>query len=272
VKWVDPSDNEFTTHEYRAPYAPGSDTKDQAWRKEWTEKATRSDFRYFYHSSDPDVWFRNPIAPETERNPRLGPHCNPETGHLRFWAWTVDLKFPKEWQTPKVTAGSWWRFTFADKKGHTMGHFRTAVEVLPTMDHTKLYDLVVIARTRHRHTRKEAKEPKEPSDPDKKTSAPAGEKSAKQEGSPTKKPLEDYDDEKDVTTEENFFPDEPQMENAKWDLGFDRQRFDAYKAFCLYEFLLVEWIDGVAYRIGTGKVHIDGWAREDPKWKLIILG
>jgi hypothetical protein len=271
VKWVDPSDNEFTSDEYRAPHAPGSDTKDQAWRNEWTEKATRSDFRYFYHSSDPDVWFRNPVAPETERNTRLGPHCKPETGHLRFWAWTIDLKIPKEWQPPNVAAGSWWRFTFAGKNGHTMGYFIVPVEVLPSMDHTKLYDFVVIARTRHRVTRKEAKETKEPPKPEE-ISASSSEKIADIEGPSTKKSLEDYDDEKDVTTEENFFSDEPQMENAKWDLGFDRRRFDAYKPFCLYEFLLVEWIDGVAYRIGTGKAHIDGWAREDPKWKMITLG
>jgi hypothetical protein len=271
VKWVDAFDRKFTSDEYRAPNSHG-DTTVQAWRKEWTEKkTTRSDFRYFYHSSDPDAWFRNPVAPEAERNHKFGPHCLSKTGQLRFWAWAMDLTLPKEWQTPVETTGSWCQFPFADKKGYTMGYFRVPVEILPTMDHTKLYDLVVIVRTRHYLTRKEAKDTKMPPEPDK-TSTLSAEESAKHEKSPSKKPLENYDDDKDVTLEENFFPDEPQMENGKWDLGFDRQRFDAYKAFCLYELLLVEWIDGVAYRIGTGKAHIDAWAREDPKWKLITLG
>jgi len=272
VKWVGELNQEFTSDEYRAPYAQDSDANYQAWRKEWTEKATRSDFRYFYHSSDPDVWFRNPVAPEAERNPRLGSPCDPTTGHLRFWAWTIDVVFPKEWQSPKNAAGPFWQFPFGDKNNHIMGHFKVPIEVLPTMNHTKVYDLVVIARTRHGLTREEIKETKGPSEGDKKTSTLTAENSAKNEELSTKKPLEDYDDEKDVTLEENFFPDETQSENSKWDLSFDRQRFDAYKPFCLYEFLLVEWIDGVAYRIGHGKAHIDAWVREDPKWKLITLG
>lgn len=174
VKWVDAFDREFTTDEYRAPYSQGSNTKDQAWRKDWTEKSTRTGFRFFSHSSDPDVWFRNPVATETERNPDLGPHCLPETGQLRFWAWVVDLKIPKDWQSPKQPTGSWWQFTMADKNGHTMGYFRLPVEVLSTLEHAKLYDLVVIARTKHGLTRKEAKETKVPSDSDKQPTPSAG--------------------------------------------------------------------------------------------------
>jgi hypothetical protein len=65
-------------------------------------------------------------------------------------------------------------------------------------------------------------------------------------------------------------------QDAKWDLGFDLQRYDAYKPFCLYDFLVVELNEGVAYRFGIGKTHIDAWQqkKEGDKWKmkLITLG
>jgi hypothetical protein len=69
-----------------------------------------------------------------------------------------------------------------------------------------------------------------------------------------------------------FFDDLPSAKNATWDLCFDRRRYDACKPFCLYEFLVVEWNGDVAHRIGIGKLHIDAWAQEKPKEKLITLG
>jgi len=52
---------------------------------------------------------------------------------------------------------------------------------------------------------------------------------------------------------------------------FDRKAFDMYKLWPLYNVLLIEWKEGVAYRLGIGKIHIDAF---DPvaTRKTIILG
>jgi len=46
---------------------------------------------------------------------------------------------------------------------------------------------------------------------------------------------------------------------------------DAYKLWPLYNVLLIKWKDGVAHRLGLGKIHIDAF---DPaaETKEIILG
>lgn len=273
MKWVDESGELFTSDEYRAPSSKDSTEKRLEWRKEWVEQRTSSGFRYFYHSSDPDSWFRNPTAPEAERRP--GPQCQPVTGHLRFWAKTDDLKFPPDWQPPKDTGNSTlWELKLSDKKGYTFGYFRVPVEILPTFGiRGKSYSMVIISRSRHSHSRKEIRAAKkEP--PEKPPTMYSGD-GAELEKPWSEKSLEEYDDEKEMSNEENFFPDELQTQDAMWDLGFDRQRYDAYKPFPLYDFLVVEWIEGVAYRIGIGKIHIDAWQpEEEEKWKkrLIVLG
>lgn len=276
VKWQDDFGEQYTSNEYRAPYAADSEEKLSEWRKEWVEKRTGSGFRYFHHSSDPDVWFRNPTAPEAERAPRLGPQCQPKTTHLRFWAWANELKFPADWKAPEDTGGGpLWEFKLVDQNGYFTGYFRVPMEILPKLDfRNKRYDLILISRTRHSHSRKEINDVKETLKPGIRPSNMYAGDGAEEELPWSEKALEDYDDEKDTTTEEHFFPDELQTKDAKWDLGFDRQRYDAYKPFCLYNFLAVEWNDGVAYRIGIGKVHIDAWAQEKDtiEWKLVTLG
>jgi hypothetical protein len=70
------------------------------------------------------------------------------------------------------------------------------------------------------------------------------------------KALEDYDDQEDMWMEEVFFDDLPSAQDVKWnDICFDRQRYDGFKPFCLYEFLVVEWNGEVAYRIGIGNAY-----------------
>lgn len=80
------------------------------------------------------------------------------------------------------------------------------------------------------------------------------------------------DDSDAVTLENSFFPDRPDVYTFKDNCGCDQQRFDVTKPWCLYNVMLVEWNDGVAYCLGVGKVYIDAWAQSRPKKKIIILG
>ena len=247
IKWLDESANEVSIDEYRRPYvSSASDPAVTKWREGWREEWTRSDVRYYHHVSDPDLWFRNPTAEENERRPRLGPVCDQNTGYLRFRAWTTDLNL-KGWKAPDdidEDKGPLWTFHLRDKAGYIPGYLRVPVSVVRAMGGEKSYDIIIICRTRYRLGGQ--------SRPD--------------------KPLEDLDDDEDTTAGPSFFPEEAPPEEDGQQLVFDRQRYDARKAFCLYEFLVVEWRGDVAYRIGIGKMHIDALAETEPKWKTITLG
>lgn len=50
--------------------------------------------------------------------------------------------------------------------------------------------------------------------------------------------------------------------------------FDARKyknTFYLYNEMAVEWVDGIAYRIGLGNVHVDGFCSAKPEWRRVEL-
>lgn len=53
---------------------------------------------------------------------------------------------------------------------------------------------------------------------------------------------------------------------------FDQTRYDLNICWCLYNVLMVEWQDGVAYRIGIGQVHIHAFDAASPKWHKMMLG
>jgi hypothetical protein len=53
---------------------------------------------------------------------------------------------------------------------------------------------------------------------------------------------------------------------------FDPTEFDASAPWCLYDVLLVEWVDGVAYRGGIGVCHVDAFRGGHPVTRRVILG
>lgn len=59
-----------------------------------------------------------------------------------------------------------------------------------------------------------------------------------------------------------------QIDETIW---WDHGRFEK-KFYPLYNVLLVEWRDFVAYRIGLGMVHIDAFHAANPVWAPIRLG
>jgi hypothetical protein len=278
VKWVDPSSGALlSSDDYRSP-VPSTSSKEHPntdWRKEWTEQKANSGFRYFYHTSKPDIWLRHPTAPEAERSGRIGPECVTGTEHLRFWAWTDDIQYAGEYIPPQDVKEPLWQFGLTDSKGFSTGYFTVPVAVLPKLDFkNKKYDMVMICRTRTAFSREDVEARKDGSE------LPGGPFSEegidlsqrKEEVTEGNKPLEDYVDAEDVSMEPAVFGKLPSAKDAKWALCFDRQRYDAFKPFCLYEFLVVEWNGDVASRIGIGKIHIDAWAQQHPKEKLITLG
>ncbi|KAF8538720.1 heterokaryon incompatibility protein-domain-containing protein [Trichophaea hybrida] len=41
---------------------------------------------------------------------------------------------------------------------------------------------------------------------------------------------------------------------------------------CVFNAMLIEWRDGIAYRLGLGRIHEVAWREENPTWKAIFLG
>ncbi len=280
VEWVDEFNHCLTSDEYRAPHSSTSTKSTLEWRKEWIEQRTDEGFRYFYHSSNPNVWFRNPTALNSNR----GPRCQPEgSNFLQIRAWTISLKFPKELK-PQTKSNvkseiakidlPVLQFDLRDENGCIMGYFQVPLETVPTIHHTKQYEMVLIARTNHSLSFDERKEARSMEENEIRPHLPRSLESNAEDTEirSLHKPLEEYDDDADVTIEPTFFPKELSAEDAGRELVFDRQSYDAYKPFCLYEFLVVEWQENVAYRLGIGVIHIDAWAREKPTKNFIILG
>ena len=265
----------FTSAEYRAPSShDGAKVDESKWWNEWQQDKDNSGVRFFRHSSDPDVWFRNPTAHES----RPGPNCDPENSpYLRFETQTHDLEIPEEWNS-QSTAIRWaqmtgttttplrptWEFSLTNDDGKVMGYYRMPTSLANELSHKKKYALVRIARVGHYLSYEEIRKRKDKS----KDTRPLPEPPSFVE----KGILAELEGDRDVLAEPASYPDEVSTADAAEYLPFDRQRYDAYKPLCMYEVLFVERIGGVAFRLGVGMVHVDGWAQEKPKTEIVVLG
>jgi len=69
--------------------------------------------------------------------------------------------------------------------------------------------------------------------------------------------------------------DDPPRTPSPSEIKYGGSLFDERKYkngfYCYYNVMAVEWIDGAAYRIGLGKVHVDGFRSAGTEWKRIEL-
>ena len=262
VRWVHHETGQLLSpDDYRCPA-----TGRLEWRQEWTEKRSHSGFRYFYHSSDEKAWFRNPTSPESQRT-HEGPSCVPSTpGHLRFETEVVDVTLgasftPASRDIDEATNPTW-GWPLNDDGGHAIGFFNVLTRIAKEMSGAKTYKFVRISRIGHGLSVAKIKSKK--GDP-----TPAGEDDSLED----EFVFEKLDGDPDLVREEPLPSDKSgSVEEWAYQLPFDRLRYDPLRPFCLNEFLVVEMVGGVAYRIGTGRVHVDAWAQEPPKTEIITLG
>jgi hypothetical protein len=59
---------------------------------------------------------------------------------------------------------------------------------------------------------------------------------------------------------------------AMGDKIFDLDHYSGDTGWCLYNVIMVQWRDEVAYRIGMGKIHIQAFDQAQPETKSIVLG
>ncbi|KAK3304224.1 heterokaryon incompatibility protein-domain-containing protein [Chaetomium strumarium] len=290
VRWVESrpgvagqasTEQTFTSAEYRGPSpqdgngGTSTSTTESEWWEEWQQDKTKRGIRFFHHPSDPDAWFLNPTAP----GPRRGPNCDPDTPqHLWLEAQTLQVNMSRDWNpqstavlhagTREDTMPPVWQLSLQNDDRKLMGYFRVPTHLANELSHEKKYSAVRIARVRaHYLTPQQIRERKKDGkeDPRPLPAEPAA-------STTTDHGFErDSDEDDDVLTEAASYPDEVSTEDAAHPLPFDRQRYDAYKPFCMYEFLFVERVGNVAFRLGTGMMHVDAWAQEKLETEILTL-
>ncbi|KAK4110886.1 HET-domain-containing protein [Canariomyces notabilis] len=270
VRWVHHETGErLTSDDYRSP-SPGNGSETDgrlAWRQEWTDQRARSGFRYFYHSSDQAAWFRSPTAPELAR--LQGPNCVPGTQHLQFETEIIDFPMSEAWIPQGVVHETLqvMEFQLIDEHQDAVGFFSMPVKIAREISSTKKYKFVRVARVGNSHHSGEIGSRKEDPEPDTRGSYAEDHDIV----------FEDLDGDPDLIlvrhTTMLLYPDERISPGGwKYPLPFDRQWYDASRPFCLCEFLVVEMVDDVAYRIGIGRAHVDAWAQTPPKTEVVTLG
>ena len=71
----------------------------------------------------------------------------------------------------------------------------------------------------------------------------------------------------------NLSVDDYKIEGADDHLWtYDPRRYQPNKYYPFYKVLLVEWKDGIAYRLGIGQVHVDAFHHAQPYERLVALG
>lgn len=211
---------------------------------------------YSEYETHPDVWFLHPTAPEAGRIP--GPNLKSGTEHLQFWAQTADKNFSIEGDHDYAVSHLYrglkdirprsdgrhilWPLSLLDRDDYAAGILHIPASVVPTIERNPNCDVIALLKT-------------------KLSGQPCGEKHT-----------DNIDDSEDVSMDFAQFPDEPSKAKVNDGCGFDRRRFDFHKPWCLYNIMLVEWKDGIAYRCGVGTCHIDAFAQAERKRRLITLG
>ncbi|KAL8690679.1 MAG: hypothetical protein Q9218_003924 [Villophora microphyllina] len=253
IQWIESDGQRFSGKDFRYPKGANQEaTKRQEYRARW-KGSLEDDVPYYWERDNPRLWFFHPTAQEEQRT--LGPNLKGATNHLVFEAETA------EFNPSTIDNDHYWPISIYDhrctKDKHIMcplglatspgkvgGYVLVPAEISTTLKRDCLnspYALVMISRCRN---------------PDQKSRG---------EGNPDL-----LVDAEATTMGEQCFPDRPHIDTGGG--HFDQQRYDGEKPWCMYNIMLVEWVNGVAYRLGVGKMHIDAWAQAEATRKIITLG
>lgn len=244
------TDNEgFSSEEFRYP----NECRHQNDGK-WEHRYAAFE-HYYVHSDEPDTFYLHPTALETERSPRL--RIDSASGNLRFWALSAYFSITGEHNiftgvgnTRSCNDGSHivCLLSIFDREGLLAGTVRVPGSIASDLANIEKQHFILLSRTRLDDKNLYEQDPLK-----------IEKQSLANWSLDHKRPEINQDD---VTASESSEPE----------FAFDHTRYDAEKLFCVYNVLLVEWKDGVAYRLGLGWVHIDAFHQAFPEKKLIVLG
>ena len=259
IEWIEANGERYSAKDFRYPTGANQDLMRRIeYRLEWRGALAPNGTPYYFEKKNPDQWFLHPTAPEEERI--VGPNLKKLTDHLLIEAETTDshnLGMDHYWPMSGMASKRCTEeshkvcpLPLLDPDGYLAGYIKVPGEVFirfrdDIANETFVpngYEFVMISRGK------------------------IFQQKDRGEGNPDL-----LVDSEAITMEKTHFPDRP-ADSFSESCGFDQQRFDATKPWCIYNIMLVEFIDGVAYRLGVGIMHIDSWARANPKKKIIELG
>ena len=249
IEWVEASGEHFTAQQFCYPVTATTDIEKRLdFRLEWRSGLDKeSGLPYYFEKHNPDDWFLHPTAAEEVRN--TGPNVEDKIDHIVFEAETTgNFNIHLVHYMPMYRRASR-RCTeeshelcplgVLTPEGHLAGYLQIPGEIFNRFRNdlengtwpSDTYDFILISRG----------------------------KLSVQEDRGEVNP-ESMIDAEAITMEKAYFADRPQ-DSGLQGLGFDQQRYDAKKPWCIYNVMLVEIKDRIAYRLGVGKIHIDAWAR-----------
>ena len=255
IQWVGGEDGKgFSSEDSRYPTDVDQDpVKRIFYRCQWKSGLDEKGDPYYWEIKNPDHYFRHPTAREHERSIR--PHLKPgTTDHIEFEAevtnkfWlglghylTMALYFHK--CTPEHHTVC--PLPLRDMDGYIAGYVLVPGDVAIKLNAEARYETIMLSRTKISSLQR-----------------------GRGDGNPDL-----LVDSEATTLEKQYFPDRPHVDVSTTGYGFDEQRFDGEKLWCLYNIMIVEVMEGgVAYRVGVGTVHIDAWSRVGAERKVVVLG
>ena len=252
IAWVGEDGSTFSSQDCRYPKGVNRDpVKRTIYHFQWKE-ASEKGLPYYWERNNPDQYFLHPTAPEEERY--TGPELIQGTDHIKFEAEVtrafevglghyLTMAIYNHKCTPENHTVC--PLPLRDTEGHIAGYVLVPGDISTKLNAQSYYEVIMISRKKT-HTQTDRGQGED--NPDLLVDSEA------------------------TTLDKTYFPDAPDINTSNSGYGFDEQRFDSRKLWCLYNIMLVEVKGGVAYRVGVGTVHIDAWARAKPERKVVILG
>lgn len=247
ITWWAPDNEGFSSEEYRYP-------QECRYQNDGKWEHRHAEFRHYYiHSDEPDTFHLHPTALETERSPRL--RIDTSSGKLRFWALSAFFSmtgdhniFTHVGKPGSCADGSHivCQLSIFDREGILAGTVCVPGPIASDLAKTR-HEFILLSRTRL-------------------------ENKYLYEQDPLKLEKQSLANWSLDHTPPEIKQDDTASDSSQPEFAFDRTRYDAEKLFCVYNVMLIEWKEGVAYRLGLGWIHIDAFHQAFPEKKLIVLG
>lgn len=211
IEWIGEDGKNFTSNDCRCPKGASRDpVKGILYRCEW-KSALEKGVPHYWEVKNPDQYFLHPTALEDERN--IGPDLRKGTDHIMFQAEATDV-FRIGWGHYLTMAIYFHKCTsenhtvcplpLRDADGFIAGYVLVPGDVSTKMSSEVHYEVIMISRAKNF------------------SQADRG------EGNPDL-----LVDNEGTTLEKTLFPDAPDVNTSTTGYGFDEQRFDSNKSWCL---------------------------------------
>lgn len=271
IMWKDFAVNEGPNQYFSSTQCRSSCAEKTTFAPKWMATGI-----YYYEEGRPGILFQHPIASAVDRKARQW-FRSPDSYHLEFRTLTAALylnglhiwRYNYLGEGRHICAQETCTIHVFDKNGHIAGEVCVPGKILQTMNPGK-YDFLLLSRS------------------DSSLSHTFSNPKSDLQFLSDNFPITFDESDKFATISETVLSEKDEHETesevhaqlfsrpySSWEDAeyvFDKNHFDRETKWCIYNVMLVEWTDGMAYRVGVGRVHIDAFFEAKPRWKHVILG